>query len=219
MFSRFFSSEHNRRASASFPPDCSTNTLPKEKIIPGGPSPDCSFPPHNTRHHIATSRVAADAGAHAQTSRTFENVVGPTEGQPEVDAVFTPTTSQRTCQPNLYPATTVAVDAKSALKNVGSRSASHSSRRLSDAHLENASIAAAASEVADEGRSASVASRRANRSKTMGNASGSAFANGAATAANEPPDVDQSLYARAASAEDELRPREQAAIRKEERMF
>ncbi|KAH9964379.1 hypothetical protein BGW80DRAFT_1123583, partial [Lactifluus volemus] len=48
------------------------------------------------------------------------------------------------------------------------------------------------------------------------NVNGSAFANGAATAANQPPDVDPSLHVRAASAEDELKPREKAAIKKED---
>jgi hypothetical protein len=216
MFSRFFSSDH-RRASVSVSPNCSTNTLSKEKIIPGGPSPDSSSSPHNARHHAATSRVAADPCAHHQTRRTFENVDGLAEGQPQVDAARTPT-PQRTAQSELYPATAVAVDAKPTLENVGSRSTSHSRGQFSDAHLENAPIAAA-SEVADERRSASVASRRTNRSKTIGNMSGSAFAHGAATTANEPSDVDQSLYVRAASAEEELRPREKAAIRKEERMF
>ncbi|KAI9461593.1 hypothetical protein BJY52DRAFT_1117071, partial [Lactarius psammicola] len=46
---------------------------------------------------------------------------------------------------------------------------------------------------------------------------GSAFVNGAATTTNDPPNVDPSLQARAASAEDELRPRDKAVISKEEK--
>lgn len=68
---------------------------------------------------------------------------------------------------------------------------------------------------ADAQRSVSLASRRTNRS--LGT-NGTAFANGAATTtANDLPDVDPSLRARAASAEDELRPRDKAVISKEEK--
>jgi hypothetical protein len=70
------------------------------------------------------------------------------------------------------------------------------------------------------GRSASVASRRPNRSVTTNVASGDgAFANGAATAANGAPDVDPSLQSRAASAAEELEQRDKVAISKEERAF
>src|SRR6266702_315158 len=62
-------------------------------------------------------------------------------------------------------------------------------------------------------RTASFATRRTNRSLAT---NGSAFANGAATTKNGPPDVDPSLQARAASAEDELKPRDKAVISKEE---
>jgi hypothetical protein len=64
-------------------------------------------------------------------------------------------------------------------------------------------------------RSASVKSRRADRSIAVNVMS----SNSAATAANEAPDVDPSLRSRAASAEKELESRDKAAINKEERTF
>ncbi|KAH9003018.1 hypothetical protein EDB86DRAFT_2799375 [Lactarius hatsudake] len=60
----------------------------------------------------------------------------------------------------------------------------------------------------DAQRTASLVSRRT---------AGSAFANGAATTTNDPPVVDPGLQARAASAEGELKPRDKAAISKEEK--
>ncbi|KAI0254969.1 hypothetical protein BJV78DRAFT_807863 [Lactifluus subvellereus] len=211
---RFFSSDH-RRSSASAPTDCSS--LSKE-IVPGGPSPDSPFE--------APALGAADAGAHSQTTgRTFGNVGGSTESEPGVDIVPTLQPSQHlvpagihapqgASQSELCPATS-APDPKPIFKKVGKDSPSRPRGRLLDAHLENTPTATAG-EGADAPRSASVASCRTNRSVATNNVSGSAFANGAATASNEPPDVDPSLQARAASAEDELRPREKAAISKEE---
>jgi hypothetical protein len=225
---RLFSSVH-KRGPVSALTDGSTSTLSNE-IIPGGPSPDSSFSPHDTRHQAVASAPAADADVHPQTSRTSGNVEGSTEGELEVGVVRslqpsrhvvtarTPT-PPRTSLSELFPATTAALDPKPILKKVSEGSTSHSRRRLSDAHPENAPTATAASEGANARRSASVASRRTNRSATVTNASGSAFANGAATAANEPPDLDPSLHARAASAEDDLKPREKAVIRKEERVY
>jgi hypothetical protein len=64
-------------------------------------------------------------------------------------------------------------------------------------------------------RSASVKSRRADRSIAVNVVS----SNSAATAANEAPNVDPSLRSRAASADKELELRDKAAISKEERAF
>lgn len=67
-------------------------------------------------------------------------------------------------------------------------------------------------------RSTSVESRHPNHSVATNVVIGDgAFANGAATAANEAPDVDPSLQSRAASADDELEQRDKAAIGKGER--
>jgi hypothetical protein len=64
-------------------------------------------------------------------------------------------------------------------------------------------------------RSASVKSRRADRTIAVNVMS----SNSAATAANEAPDVDPSLRLRAASADKALESRDKAAINKEERAF
>ena len=192
---KLFSTDHKRSA----PTDCSTSSLSVE-TIPGGPSPDSSISPHNTRHQAVASGAAENVGAHSQTSKT-QHVV----------AAHTPT-PLRTSHSELSPVITTAPNPMPNKANESSEN--HSHRRPSDA-----TPAAAVREGADLGPSASVASRRTNRSAAVSNVSGSAFANGAATAANEPPDVDPSLHVRAASAEEELKPREKAAIKKEDSVF
>jgi hypothetical protein len=92
----------------------------------------------------------------------------------------------------------------------------HLSRGPSDAarsHPENLSATHEAPAGEGAQRSASLVSRRTNRSLAT---DGSAFANGAATTKKKLPDVDPSLQARAASAEGELSPRDKAVISKEE---
>jgi hypothetical protein len=196
---KLFSSGRMRSA----PTDCSTSSLSVE-TIPGGPSPDTSISPHNTQHQAVASGAAEDVGVHSQTSKT-QHVV----------AAHVPT-PLRTSNSELSPVITMAPISNAMPKKANEGSANHhdSRRRPSDA-----TFTATAREGAELGPSASVASRRTNRSAAVSNVNGSAFANGAATAANQPPDVDPSLHVRAASAEDELKPREKAAIKKEDRMF
>ena len=214
---RLFLGDH-RRSSASAPTDCSSSS---KDIVPGGPSPDSPFSPHNTGHE-ASALEAADASARSQTGRTFGNMEGSTESKPGVDNVHMLQPSQHHLAGVIHApqgTSQSTPDPKSTFKKAGKDSQSRPPGRLPDAHLENTPTIAAAGERADGPRSASVASRRTNRSVAINNVSGSAFASGAATATNESPDVDPSLQARVASAEDELRPREKAAISKEERMF
>ncbi|KAF8273275.1 hypothetical protein EI94DRAFT_1795347 [Lactarius quietus] len=111
----------------------------------------------------------------------------------------------------------VATDLKPILHvKPASEASGHLSRGPSDAaRLRPENLSATPKEPAsgEAQRSASFASRRTNRSLAT---NGSAFANGAATTTNNPSDVDPSLQARAASAEDELSPRDKAVISKDE---
>ncbi len=171
--------------------NCSTNSLPKE-TLPGGPPPDSALPLHNE----------------------------PINGRHQAPAE-TPSAASGSHLASYQP---------SRILTITDTWAGHPPRNLSsDAHRKNEPAVAGADGGAREGSlgedeharsSASVASRGSNRSGAVNVVSGSgAFADGAATAANEAPHVDPSLRSRVASADEELEPRERAAIGKEERAF
>jgi hypothetical protein len=169
--------------------NCSTNSLPKE-TLPGGPPPDSALPLHNE----------------------------PINGRHQAPAE-TPSAASGSHLSSYQP---------SRILTITDTWAGHFPRNLSsDAHRKNEPAVAGADVGAREGSlgedarsSASVASRGTNRSGAVNVVSGSgASADGAATAANEAPHVDPSLRSRVASADEELEPRERAAIGKEERAF
>ncbi|KAH8994985.1 hypothetical protein EDB92DRAFT_251924 [Lactarius akahatsu] len=213
------------------------NRSKKNSCLPGGPSPD--YQSTETQHQT----TSAPGGSNPQTpGRTPGSVDKPSQEGADVvpahsvvsrrpdfaSAQLTPP------QPAQYsdiegkrspargsqsepPSAAMAADPEPILhvKSASEDSGYDLSRGPSDAarlHPENPSSvspeAPSAGAGGDAQRSASLASRRTN---------GSAFANGAATTTNDPPDVDPSLQARAASAEGELKPRDKAAISKEEK--
>ncbi|KAI0264379.1 hypothetical protein BC834DRAFT_882798 [Gloeopeniophorella convolvens] len=117
---------------------------------------------------------------------------------------------------------TPSPDSKPILRNTAEAPVSHP-RELSDGAPpgpNSAVIAASNGAETKSGtrarRSGSVVSRRSNRSVPADNLQGSTFANGAATATSEPPDVHPMVHERMASAENELAAKDRAVIHKEE---
>ncbi|KAH9063885.1 hypothetical protein EDB87DRAFT_1600874 [Lactarius vividus] len=225
---KIFSTSH-RRPSVPTHMNRSTNN----SCVPGGPSPD--YQPTETQHQ-ATS---APEGSNTQTlGRTPGSGDKPSQEGVDVvpghsvvsrrpDFASAQSTPPQPAQcPDIDgkrppdhlepPSAAVAADPKPILHvTSASEDSGYLSRGPSDAarlHPENPSSVSpeVPSAGADGGaqRSASLVSRRTN---------GSAFAKGAATATNDPPDVDPSLQARAENAEGELKPRDKAVISKEEK--
>jgi hypothetical protein len=211
----------SRVYSALIPTDHSTMPM---AYFPGGPSPQsAAFPSHNskpidTRHPTAASVVVEtetlyQGGEIASSQRQELADPQPTTTR---DSELTSPSDDLPHQPSaVHPAT-----------DTSSPSHPHSGHPLSDEHPESASsVRVAAPEgrategsLGKEGRrSASVASRRTNRSLRNNHVGEYASATAAAAAANEPPDVDSGLQPRAASLHEEHKL--MAAIGKEERAF
>jgi hypothetical protein len=180
-------------------------------FFPGGPPPDSgALPPHsskpiNTRHQAAGS-VVIETETHYQGGEIASQRQELADPPPTTtrDSELPPSDDLPPQPPAEHPTTDT----------------SPHGHPLSEEHLRNASavrIAAPNGGTAEgslgmgERRSASVASRRTN------NVGEYASATGAATAANEPPDVDPSLQPRAASVYEE--PKQKATVGKEERAF
>ncbi|KAI0303583.1 hypothetical protein B0F90DRAFT_1916580 [Multifurca ochricompacta] len=202
----------------SFNPMNSSNTSLPRVTFPGGPSPDSNYPSYNkpmdTQHTASVSGESAGAGS--QAGGKSGNIDGslkvgsgsdPSGGissspsNPASDHPAEILPSALPSQPHQHPA--LATQGKNG-------SEGRPDEKLNTTNAPTGVGATGPSPSKDARRSASAASHRNN------NANGTAFAIGAATAANEPLDVDPSLQARITSAEDEPRPREMVAIGKEE---
>jgi hypothetical protein len=203
-----------------------------QETFPGGPSPDYESTETQHKATSGTAIVSNSQKPQGMTEKPSQQGVDVVPGhsvvsrQPDIASAQSTrnTSSDPSPQPALYSdiqpihnsssGATAAADPKPASEDSPSRGPQDTAQ-LSPENTspENATSSPEAPAGGNPQRFASLASRRTNRSLAT---NGSAFANGAATAMNDPPDVDPGLQARAASAEGELRPRDKAEIRKEE---
>ncbi|KAI9439931.1 hypothetical protein H4582DRAFT_1561555 [Lactarius indigo] len=240
---KIFSTNH-RRPSAPTHMNRSTNNSCQE-TFPGGPSPD--YQTTEIQHQATLASGGSNSQTlgrtpgntnrpppegvdvvpgHSVVSRqpdfpSVQSTGNTLSGPPPQPAQYSDIEDKRSPVrgSQLEPSSaSVATDSKPILHvKSTSEDSGYLSRGPSDAvqpRPENPSSASPQAPVAlataggDAQRSASLVSRRTN---------GSAFANGAAATTTNPPDVDPSLQKRAASAEDELKPRDKAVISKEEK--
>ena len=207
-----------------------------QETFPGGPAPD--YESTETQHKATSAAIESNSqtlsGAPGMTEKPSQQGVDVVPAhsvvsrQPDFAIAQSTgnTSSDPAPQPALYSdiepipssrlepssSATAAADPK---PSAGEDSGNFPRGPSDAAQLppENPSFSPEAPAGGDAQRSASLASHRTNRSLPT---NGNAFADGAATTTNDPPDVDPGLQARAASAEGELRPRDKAVIRKEE---
>ena len=187
-------------------------------FFPGGPSPDSALPLHSksidTRHQAAASAIDTEThryhphqGGGEMASQQHEQELAASGLQPitrELPSDLPPQPSEHLAigvprHPFFDEHAEIAPDVRIAAPNP------------------EAAVEGSPSLGKEARRSTSVASPRTDRSLPANDVGESGSAVGAVTAANEPPDVNTNLQARATSVEEELR--QKSTIGKVERTF
>jgi hypothetical protein len=187
-------------------------------FFPGGPSPDSALPSHSkltyTGHQAAASVIDTEnhhrQGGGEMASQQRQQELAPS-GPPPITREHD---SDLPSQPSEHLATSVDTLPRHPFSDEHTEIAP-------DVRVADPDTEAAAERSPRLGREARlstfVASRRTDRSLPANDVGEGASAAGAVTAANETPDVDPNLQARAVSVQEELR--QKATIGKKERKF